>query len=82
MVLLGVDMPLQNIVVGAVLVLVVWVDSLYCRCIKKYKRIMPTNATSSFVEMRNISIAFGGIKAVDGVSRRSASRRGGRPARP
>ena len=34
MVLLGVDTPLQNIVVGAVLVLAVWVDSLYRRRIK------------------------------------------------
>jgi D-xylose transport system permease protein len=34
MVLLGVDAPLQNIVVGAVLVLAVWVDSLYRRRIK------------------------------------------------
>ena len=29
---------------------------------------MPTNETAPLVEMRNISIAFGGIKAVDGVS--------------
>ena len=29
MVLLGVDSPLQNIVVGAVLVLAVWLDTLY-----------------------------------------------------
>ena len=29
---------------------------------------MPTNGTTPLVEMRNISIAFGGIKAVDGVS--------------
>jgi D-xylose transport system permease protein len=34
MVLLGVDTPLQNIVVGVVLVLAVWVDSLYRRRIK------------------------------------------------
>lgn len=34
MVLLGVDTPLQNIVVGAVLVLAVWLDSLYRRRIK------------------------------------------------
>jgi D-xylose transport system permease protein len=34
MVLLGVDTPLQNIVVGAVLVLAVWVDGLYRRRIK------------------------------------------------
>jgi D-xylose transport system permease protein len=34
MVLLGVDTPLQNIVVGAVLVLAVWADSLYRRRIK------------------------------------------------
>ncbi|WP_230529892.1 sugar ABC transporter permease [Microvirga roseola] len=34
MVLLGVDAPLQNIVVGAVLVLAVWVDGLYRRRIK------------------------------------------------
>jgi D-xylose transport system permease protein len=34
MVLLGVDTPLQNIVVGTVLVLAVWVDSLYRRRIK------------------------------------------------
>jgi D-xylose transport system permease protein len=31
MVLLGVDTPLQNIVVGAVLVLAAWLDSLYRR---------------------------------------------------
>ena len=29
---------------------------------------MHTNGTASLVEMRNISIAFGGIKAVDDVS--------------
>src|ERR671911_1534749 len=29
---------------------------------------MQTNGTTPLVEMRNISIAFGGIKAVDGVS--------------
>ncbi len=34
MVLLGVDTPLQNIVVGAVLVLAVWLDGLYRRRIK------------------------------------------------
>ena len=34
------------------------------------------------VEMRDISIAFGGIHAVDDVSRRPSSRRGRRPARP
>ncbi|MGO4706335.1 sugar ABC transporter permease [Microvirga sp. 2MCAF38] len=34
MVLLGVDTPLQNIVVGAVLVLAVWVDGLYRRRFK------------------------------------------------
>jgi D-xylose transport system permease protein len=34
MVLLGVDTPLQNIVVGAVLVLAVWADGLYRRRIK------------------------------------------------
>ena len=34
MVLLGVDTPLQNIVVGAVLVLAVWVDGFYRRRIK------------------------------------------------
>lgn len=34
MVLLGVDTPLQNIVVGAVLVMAVWLDSLYRRRIK------------------------------------------------
>ena len=34
MVLLGVDTPLQNIVVGVVLVLAVWLDSLYRRRIK------------------------------------------------
>lgn len=34
MVLLGVDAPLQNIVVGAVLVLAVWVDGFYRRRIK------------------------------------------------
>ncbi|WP_210495337.1 sugar ABC transporter permease [Microvirga antarctica] len=34
MVLLGVDTPLQNIVVGAVLVVAVWLDSLYRRRIK------------------------------------------------
>lgn len=34
MVLLGVDTPLQNIVVGAVLVLAVWVDGLYRRRIR------------------------------------------------
>jgi D-xylose transport system permease protein len=31
MVLLGVDTPLQNIVVGVVLVLAVWVDTVYRR---------------------------------------------------
>jgi D-xylose transport system permease protein len=31
MVLLGVDTPLQNIVVGAVLVLAAWLDALYRR---------------------------------------------------
>ena len=31
MVLLGVDTPLQNIVVGVVLVLAVWLDTLYRR---------------------------------------------------
>jgi D-xylose transport system permease protein len=34
MVLLGVDTPLQNIVVGAVLVLAVWLDGLYRRRLK------------------------------------------------
>jgi D-xylose transport system permease protein len=34
MVLLGVDTPLQNIVVGAVLVLAVWLDNVYRRRIK------------------------------------------------
>jgi D-xylose transport system permease protein len=31
MVLLGVDTPLQSIVVGAVLVLAVWLDNVYRR---------------------------------------------------
>jgi D-xylose transport system permease protein len=31
MVLLGVDTPLQNIVVGVVLVLAVWLDTVYRR---------------------------------------------------
>ena len=31
MVLLGIDTPLQNIVVGAVLVIAVWLDTLYRR---------------------------------------------------
>ena len=31
MVLLGVDTPLQNIVVGVVLVIAVWLDTLYKR---------------------------------------------------
>ncbi|MCT8997980.1 sugar ABC transporter permease [Chelativorans intermedius] len=34
MVLLGIDTPLQNIVVGAVLVLAVWLDTLYRRRVK------------------------------------------------
>jgi D-xylose transport system ATP-binding protein len=39
-------------------------------------------ALPALVEMRDISIAFGGIKAVDHASDRSLSRRGRRPARP
>jgi D-xylose transport system permease protein len=31
MVLMGLDAPLQNIIVGIVLVLAVWVDTLYRR---------------------------------------------------
>jgi D-xylose transport system permease protein len=34
MVLLGLDTPLQNIVVGAVLVVAVWLDTLYRRRIQ------------------------------------------------
>jgi D-xylose transport system permease protein len=34
MVLLGVDAPLQNIVVGLVLVAAVWIDTIYRRHVK------------------------------------------------
>jgi D-xylose transport system permease protein len=35
MVLLGVDTPLQNIVVGAVLVLAAWLDVMYRRKVQR-----------------------------------------------
>ena len=77
MVLLGVDSPLQNIVVGVVLVLAVWLDSLYRRAHQvREETIMQTTPPDGtpLVEMRDISIAFGGVQAVDDASHRPLSR--------
>ena len=67
MVLMGVDTPLQNIVVGIVLVVAVWLDTLYRQQCQIGAIIMLDKATP-LVEMEHIKLAFGGIHAVDDVS--------------
>ena len=60
----------KNMVVGAVLVVAVLLDTIYRKRVKG-GTIMADNsnpAGTPLVEMRNISIAFGGIKAVDHAS--------------
>ena len=72
MAMVGVDAPFQNIVVGGVLVLAVLIDILYrrrtgARGMSEPKPPVDRSGTP-LVAMRDISIAFGGVRAVDDVS--------------
>ena len=71
--LLGVDSPTQDIVVGIVLVVAVCLDST----IRRRTRQMTSERSqhdrgrgrrTPLVEMRDISVAFGGVHAVDDVT--------------
>ncbi len=67
MVLVGVDAPLQDVVVGIVLVTAVAIDTIYRR---RAARSMTTPSTTKppLVEMRDMSVSFGGVHAVRDVT--------------
>ena len=62
MVLIGVEAPLQDIVVGIVLVLAVALDTIFRR-----RAASDRPSGTPLVELRDIRVAFGGVHAVDGV---------------
>jgi ABC-type multidrug transport system fused ATPase/permease subunit len=66
MVLMNVDAPMQNIVVGIVLVIAVTLDTVYRRRSNSGGR--HDRRPVPLVELRDIHVAFGGVKAVDGVT--------------
>ena len=69
MVLIGFDAAIQQIVVGTVLVVAVWIDSVYRRPRQMRSEKMSSETSGTpLVEIKDLSIAFGGIKAVDQAS--------------
>ena len=67
MVLMGVDAPIQDIVVGIVLVVAVALDTAYRRRVTDMT-MTEAPTTTPLVELRDIRVAFGGVHAVDGVT--------------
>ncbi len=82
MVLLGVDPPLQSIVVGAVLVVAVWLDTALPHARLEGERQRWPMPHTSYRACATFRIAFGGIRAVDDASVDLYARRGRGPARP
>ena len=88
MVLLNIDSPTQDIVVGIVLVAAVGFDSYIAGAGRLSEegamtiddRLEPA-PQRPLVEMRDIRVAFGGVHAVDGVTDRPLPGRGRRPRR-
>ena len=64
MVLMGIEAPLQDIVVGIVLVLAVALDTIVRR---RGDEVIDRSGTP-LVELRDIRVAFGGVHAVDDVT--------------